>query len=216
MSDSLRYASPVDYARMPEYARGIEAVLDSLNNLLKHDHGAEVRELAECALKQMESAMNHVDDSDGFMGGILERLQELHLAACRAIKPDPSALAKFLFEWETSSDWEIFLGAAETYADVLGNAGLAQYRKLAEATWAKVPPLAPGEKDPERYGGRWRITHMMETLAKQNRDAEALVAAKSREPVRRCAARRSVLPEYSSKVSIDEKPVRRYAPSPKL
>ena len=178
---AIRHRGSVDYARMPEYARGIEAVVDSLDNLLKRDQGTEVRELTECALKQMESAMNHVDDSDGFMGGILERLQELHLAACRVTKPDPSALANFLCEWEASSDWEIFLGAAETYADVLGNAGLAQYRKLAEAKWAKVPPLAPGEKDPERYGGRWRITRMMETLAKQKGDVESLVAAKSRD-----------------------------------
>jgi tetratricopeptide (TPR) repeat protein len=166
---------------MPQYARGIEAVVDSLDNLLKRGHAAEVRELTERALKQMESAMNHVDDSDGFMGGILEWLQELHLAACRAAKPDPSALAKFLFTWEVSSDWEIFLGAAQNYADVLGRTGLAQYRKLAEAEWAKVPPLAPGEKDPDRHGRRWRITHIMETLAKQSADIQALVAVKSRD-----------------------------------
>ncbi|MHB8412077.1 MAG: DUF6880 family protein [Candidatus Acidiferrales bacterium] len=177
---AIRHRSFVDYGRMPEYARGIEAVVDSLDNLLKRGHG-EVRELTERALKQMESAMDHVDDSDGFMGGILERLQELHLSACRAAKPDPSALAKFLFEWEASSDWEIFLGAAEKYADILGKAGLAQYRKLTEGKWANVPALAPGEKDPEPYGGRWRITYIMETLARQEGDIEGLVAVKSRD-----------------------------------
>ncbi|MHB8539897.1 MAG: SWIM zinc finger family protein [Candidatus Acidiferrales bacterium] len=177
---AIRHRSFMDYGRMPEYARGIEAVVDSLDNLLKRGHG-EVRELTERALKQMESAMDHVDDSDGFMGGILERLQELHLSACRAAKPDPSALAKFLFEWEASSDWEIFLGAAEKYADILGKAGLAQYRKLTEGKWANVPALAPGEKDPERYGGRWRITYIMETLARQEGDIEGLVAVKSRD-----------------------------------
>lgn len=178
---AIRHRSFVDYNRMPEYARGIEAVVDSLGDLLKRAHANEVRELTERALKQMESAMNHVDDSDGFMGGILDQLQELHLSACRAAKPDPCALAKFLFEWEIASGWEIFLGASETYARVLGKAGLVEYRKLAEAEWAKVPPLAPGEKDPERYGGRWRITRIMETLAKQTGDVEALVAVKSRD-----------------------------------
>ncbi len=177
---AIRRRSFVDYAKVPQYARGIEAVVDSLENLLKHGHAKEARELIKRALKQMESAMNHVDDSDGFMGGILERLQELHLAACRVAKTDPSALAEFLFQWEVSSDWEIFLGAAQNYADVLGKTGLAQYRKLAEAEWAKVPPLAPGEKDPDRHGSRWRITHIMETLAKQTADVEALVTVKSR------------------------------------
>jgi hypothetical protein len=137
---AIRHRGFVEYGRMPQYARGIEAVVDSLENLLKHGHAEEARDLIERALQQMESAMNHVDDSDGFMGGILERLQELHLAACRAAKTDPSELAEFLFQWEVSSDWEIFLGAAQNYADVLGKAGLAQYRKLAEAEWAKVPP----------------------------------------------------------------------------
>jgi hypothetical protein len=99
----------------------------------------------------MESAMSGVDDSDGFMGGILDCLQELHLAACRKAKPDSKALAKFLFKWEIASEWEIFLGAAETYADVLGKEVLVEYQKLAEAAWAEVPSLAPGEKDPEPY-----------------------------------------------------------------
>ena len=177
----IRHRSFVDYHRMPEYARGIEAVVDSLRDLLKRGHAKEVRELTERALEQMESAMNHVDDSDGFMGGILVELQELHLSACREAKPDPSELAKFLFDWEVRSDWEIFLGAAETYADVLGKVGLAEYRKLVDGKWAKVPPLAPGEKDPAHYGERWRITHMMETLAKQAGGVEALVAVKSRD-----------------------------------
>jgi uncharacterized Zn finger protein len=140
-----------------------------------------VRQLSERALKQMKSAMTSVDDSDGFMGGILDDLQGLHLSACRAIKPNPRALAKFLFEWEIRSSSEIFLDAAETYADVLGKVGLSEYRRLAESKWAKVPPLIPGQEDPERYGGRWRITRVMGTLAKQNGDIDALVAVKSRD-----------------------------------
>jgi uncharacterized Zn finger protein len=177
----IRHRNFVDYGRMPEYGRGIEAVVDSLRDLLKRGHAKAVRELTEQALEQMESAMNHVDDSDGFMGGILVELQELHLSACREAKPDPSELAKFLFEWEVGGDWEIFLGAAETYADVLGKVGLAEYRKLVERKWAKVPPLAPGEKDPAGYGERWRITHIMETLARQTHGIEALVDVKSRD-----------------------------------
>jgi len=178
---AIRRRSFVDYQRMPEYARGIEAIVDSLGDLLKHGHAVETRELTKRALKEMESALNHVDDSDGFMSGILERLQELHLDACRATKPDRVALAKFLFDWEVGSDWDIFHGAAETYADVLGKEGLVAYRKLAEEEWAKVPPLAPGEKDPERHGRRWRITHILETLTLQTGDVEALVAVKSRD-----------------------------------
>jgi uncharacterized Zn finger protein len=178
---AIRHRSYVEYGRMPEYARGIEAVVNSLGDLHKRGHANEARALTERALEQMESAMNDVDDSDGFMGGILEELQELHLSACRAAKPDPCAFAKFLFEWEIASDWEIFLGAAETYAEVLGKTGLTEYRKLAENEWAKVPSLTPEEKDPNRHGRRWRITRIMETLARQTGEVEALVAVKSRD-----------------------------------
>jgi uncharacterized Zn finger protein len=178
---AIRHRGFVEYAAMPGYARGIANVIGSVENLLQRGHAKEVRELSERALQRLESAMNELDDSDGEMAPILERWQEVHLEACQVEKPDPEALAKFLFAWELKSDWEIFLGAAETYASVLGAAGLAMYRKLAEARWAKVPPLAPGKQDPEQYGERWRITHVMETLARLSGDIEALVAVQSRD-----------------------------------
>ena len=178
---AVRHHGFVEYHRMPAYARGIEAVIDSLEALLKRGHAKAVRELVERTLQRMETAMNELDDSDGFMSGILDRLQDMHLHASELERPDPKVLAKFLFEWEISSGWEIFLGAAENYADVLGKTGLAEYRKLAEAKWAKVPPLLPGKKDPEQYRGRWRITHIMESLANQSGGVEDLVAVKSRD-----------------------------------
>lgn len=110
------------------------------------------------------------------MGGILERLQDLHHKAYKKAKPDPEALARRLFEWELRTDYDTFYGAAETYADVLGERGLAVYRKLAEAEWAKVPARGPGREHPEKYGKRFRITHIVETLARQTGDMEAVVA----------------------------------------
>ena len=43
---------------------------------------AEVIELTEHALGKVEQAALGMDDSDGYMGGILSRLQEIHLAGC--------------------------------------------------------------------------------------------------------------------------------------
>jgi len=171
----------VDYREMYGYAQGIGEAIDSLEELLKAGHAADVIELAEHALAAVEEAMGSVDDSDGYMGGILERLQELHLAACRKAKPDPEALAKRLFEWELRTDWDTFFGTAERYAGVLGKKGLAVYRTLAEAQWERVPALLPGRSDAQTYGKRFRITHVMETLARRSRDVEALVAIKKRD-----------------------------------
>ena len=171
----------VGYGDMYDYTRGIEEAIDSIEELLREGHAADVIDLAEHALTAAEDAIGSVDDSDGYMGSILERLQELHLKACRKAKPDPEALAERLFEWELRTDWDTFYGAAKTYAGVLGQKGLAVYRQLANAEWAKVPTLGPGRDDSEKYGKRFRITHIMETLARQTGDVEALVAIKQRD-----------------------------------
>jgi uncharacterized Zn finger protein len=115
------------------------------------------------------------------MGDILDRLQRTHLQACMASRPAPEELAKRLFSWELTSEWDTFHGAAATYADVLGAKGLAAYRILAEAAWARIVPLVPGADDADRYGSRFRITHIMETLARQTDNVEEIVAVKKRD-----------------------------------
>ena len=181
IDDAVEPDGFVDYRSAYGYAHGIEEAIDSVEELLKEGHPAEVIELAEHALKSVEKAMGSVDDSDGYMGDVLARLQDLHYKACKKAKPEPETLARRLFEWELRTDYDTFYGASETYADVLGRKGLAIYRKLAEAEWAKVPALGPGCDDPEKYGKRFRITHIMETLARQTGDVEAVVAVKKRD-----------------------------------
>jgi len=171
----------VDYRGMYDFSEGASEVVDSIRELLKDGHAEAVIELAEHALEAAEGAMQSVDDSDGSMGGLLGDLQEMHLAACKQAKPDPEELAGRLFEWEVNGDWDVFSGAASTYADVLGEKGLAVYRQLAEAEWSRLPTLKPGQDDSARYGKRFRITHIMENLASQQGDVEALVAIKSRD-----------------------------------
>ena len=64
------------------------------------------------------------------------------------------------------------------YADVFGPQGLAEYRRLAEAEWQKLPALVPGDDSDARFVSRLRITSIMESLARQSSDHEALVAIK--------------------------------------
>ena len=171
----------VSYREAYDYTQGIDEVIDSIADLLKEGNPTPVIELTEYALDAVEHAMGSIDDSDGCMSSILERLQEIHLKACKKAKPDPEALARRLFEWELHTDYETFYDAAETYAAVLGEKGLAVYRRLAETEWGKVPALRPGQDDTEKYGKRFRITHIMQSLARQSGDVEALVAVKQRD-----------------------------------
>lgn len=166
----------IDYRSAWDFAAGIDQVIDSIEELLQDGHAVDVIALAEHGLEAVEEAIGSVDDSDGSMGELLARLQRLHLRACQQAKPDSEELAERLFQWELYTDFDVFYGAMETYASLLGKKGLARYRTLAEAEWAKLPPLAPGDKG--RYGERSRITSIMEALARSTGDVEALVAVK--------------------------------------
>ncbi len=181
INDAVGTNDFVDYRSMFAYSSDIEKAIDPIEELIREGHAAESIELAEYALAAVESGMDSVDDSDGQMGEILERLQEIHHLACKKAKPDPEELAERLFAWELRAEYDVFYRAVESYADVLGEKGLAVYRRLAEAEWAKVPKLLPGRDDPEKYSKRFRITSIMEALARRTGKIEDLVAVKQRD-----------------------------------
>ncbi len=170
----------IPYREVYGYARGLDEAIDLVEGLLKQGHAHEVIELAEHAMTLTEEALSHVDDSGGDVSGVLVRLQDLHLKACKKARPDPEALAHRLFAWETRTDWDTFYGAASTYAGVLGKKGLAVYRELAEAEWAKIPSRQPGWRE-EFNAKHSRLKSIMEGIARASGDLEALVAVKARD-----------------------------------
>ncbi len=52
---------------------------------------------------------------------------------------------------------------------------------MAGEQWARVPKPGPGRDDPDKYGKRFRITHIVETLARHTGDVEAVAAVKKRD-----------------------------------
>ena len=171
----------VDWKGAWAYARRIHEAINGVEELLNEGHAAEVIELLEHGLRQCERALGQVDDSGGAVGEVRDRLQELHLKACSKARPEPEALARRLFDWEMASQWDVFHGAARTYAQVLGPKGLAAFRKLAERVWAGVPALKPGDKRDSFGHKRFAITSIMETLADLSGDIEEQVAVRSRD-----------------------------------
>jgi tetratricopeptide (TPR) repeat protein len=166
------------YHEVSHYADRIDRAVSTLEDLLKRGRAEEVIDLAEQAIRLAEQALGEVDDSDGEVYGVLERLGEIHLKACRKAKPAPEALARRLFALELRSDWESFYGAVDTYASVLGKKGLAVYRELAEAEWKKIPALKAG--DTRSFdGSRCRVSDILQRLARTTGDLEALIAVKS-------------------------------------
>ncbi len=170
----------VPYEEVWDYTQGIDRVVDALAEMAGSAKASEAIDLVEYTLARVEDAVVSVDD-DGDMGPILDRLQEIHLAACRAARPDREALARRLFEHELSSPWGVFSGAVETYADVLGEGGVAEYRRLAEDEWRRVPSCGPEDRGGEYDSTRASLTLIMEGLARLAGDVEALVAVKARQ-----------------------------------
>jgi uncharacterized Zn finger protein len=179
IEEALNPGGFLDYGSGWEYAQRAEGVVGTIYGLLDRGLAEDAVRLAEYALEVAEGAVDH--DSDGHVIGVARDLEDLHLAACERARLEPEALARRLFEWEVSGSHGTLLGASETYAGVLGERGLAEYRRLAGEEWSRVARLGPGERDPEGYLRRSRIARVMETLARRSDDVDELAAVKSRD-----------------------------------
>jgi hypothetical protein len=139
MKRALRTGRFVEYRDAGGWVAGVLDVLEGFEGLLPAGHATLVLELATELFRRLPGALETVDDSDGGGVEIAERAAALHLAACEALRPDPVALARDLFRLETAEHFGIFRGASGTYGHLLGPAGLAEYRRLAEVAWDVLP-----------------------------------------------------------------------------
>jgi uncharacterized Zn finger protein len=155
-----------------------DGVVHLLCELHRSKRAAEAAALAGYALRRGIAAYESIDDSGGGFGETLHQLAALHLEICRAAKPEPEAFGKNLFELQLLDDWGFF--KFEDYAPLLEKKGLARYRALADAAWKKVPAREPGAKR-DTGTDYYRITALMEALARHAGDVDALVNVQSRD-----------------------------------
>ena len=142
-------------------------------------HAEEVIGITEYALGRVDVTMSRIDDSSGWFSQVLMDLEELHHAACEAVRPDPIALVRKLFAMEVDTEWDILIDSAKRYADLLGDEGLAEMRRLADERWSQLPPV---DSDRRRSGKRhFHLTRMMETLAEVADDVDARVEVMARD-----------------------------------
>ncbi|MCE0765021.1 hypothetical protein LWC35_19260 [Pseudonocardia kujensis] len=134
-------------------------------------------ELTEYAGDCAERADEYVNDSDGLLGEVSDRLADLHLAACEAIRPDPRELAQRLHARKSAGgDLAIFDDAVTRYADLLGEPGLTRYHELAEQEWAALREHAD-LYDPARL----RVRSTLGALAALTCDVDAEAEAMARD-----------------------------------
>lgn len=165
-----------------DYALGFEEVVARARALLESGDAAAVVRGAEYGIAVVEEALERTDDSGGAFGTVLDELGELHLDACVTARPEPVALARRLFQNEVHGEWGTFWGAAERYRTVLGEEGLTEYRRLAEAAWREAPALRPGDRADGRTGMlRWRVERILHELLGEGAPADRRVAILERD-----------------------------------
>jgi uncharacterized Zn finger protein len=169
----------VEYGETGGWAGGVDEALDALD-ALNSTHDRLLFKLAERAIDRIESAIESIDDSDGECGALLERARDMHIRAARGAGPDPVALARDLFQRETGDGYGTFDGAAWLYADVLGEAGLAEYRGLATEAWEKLPPLT-GRGQEKAEGDYFGLSGILDSFAERDGDVEARIALRTKD-----------------------------------
>ncbi|MEO0852601.1 MAG: DUF6880 family protein, partial [Cyanobacteria bacterium J06648_11] len=164
----------VDYYAADGYAEEVQQAIDGLETLMGMGYASDVVELCEDAIAMLDRALNSIDDSNGNMYSIIEQVQDLHLRACQVAKPNPSALAERLLDIELESGFGFFDNALETYADVLGEAGLEAYRQLVDAAWKRLSSI--GSEGQMYYDfRRMKLNELKEAFVRSTGTLEELV-----------------------------------------
>ncbi|WP_043265931.1 hypothetical protein [Streptomyces sp. CT34] len=154
----------VEYADARAYADQAGQAVSAIGALTGSGRAADAVVLAGEAMELLARAVECVDDSDGWLGQVGAGLADVHLDACRAARPDPGELARWLVGHALG---EVDDGLTDIdpldYEDVLGGEGMAVLRKLAVEAWQG-----------NRRG--WAEKYLMERLAKGGGDVDAVIA----------------------------------------
>ena len=178
---ATRTAGFLDWREAASYATRLEQLARLLEKRIG-DGNPRLVELIEEAIKLAESALEHIDDSNGGVYPAIEELQEIHLQACIRLHPDPTTLAERLFRYQMEGQWDTFLNILPQYENALGHEGLARYRELLENKWQTLPALTPADARTRGWDGqRYRMEHAMQALAAQSGDVDALAAIKAQD-----------------------------------
>ncbi|MFL4490375.1 SWIM zinc finger domain-containing protein [Streptomyces sp. VTCC 41912] len=154
----------VEYADARAYADQAGQAVSAIGALTGSGRAADAIVLAREAMELLAQAVECIDDSDGWLGQVGAGLVDAHLDACRAARPDPGELARWLIGHALGG-----LGDGLTdidpldYEDVLGAEGTALLRQLAVEAWRG-----------NRRG--WAEKYLMERLAKAGGDVDAVIA----------------------------------------
>jgi hypothetical protein len=177
---AARTGNYVDYRQVQRWRAGLDTVLDTVADLAAGPRASIALKLIEHAIDRIEAAFEAIDDSDGHLGELLGRARDIHLTAAGMAPSDPVALARDLFKRETENDFGAFAGAVADYASVLGEQGLAEYRRLATRAWDKLAASSGKAGAAENFGAVHQLKSILDFFAERDGDVEARIALRSK------------------------------------
>ena len=89
-------------------------------------------------------------------------------------------LASHLFAREMQDDYGTFEGAVALYADVLGETGLAEYRRLATEAWEKLPPCTGRRVEQEFLGNQDQLMRILDFFAERAGEVDTRIALRAK------------------------------------
>jgi uncharacterized Zn finger protein len=170
----------IDYREAPDWAQGVDEALDVIASVSSKHAGIVIR-LVMRAIDRIEAAIEDVDDSDGHCAPLLDRACEIHCNAVSEAPCEPLSLARDLFAREMNGGYDTFGGAAERYGDILGEEGLAEYRRLANEAWNELPATAGKNRIGHGLSGdHFRLQEILDFFADRDGDVEARIALRAK------------------------------------
>ena len=178
LRDAVRHATRTSgflgWNETPRYAQQLEDLARMLAARIA-DGDKGLVEVIELAINKAESALLHIDDSNGYVMPAIQGLQKVHIAACVALRPDSVKLAQRLFAYQMEGEWDTFHAVLPQYRTALGNEGMKRYEELVRQRWDALPTLTKhdgGHWD----SGRFRVESAMEALARTTGDVDIVAS----------------------------------------
>ena len=121
------------------FAARIHETLIEVHELVRAHHPACVS-LSEHALLCVDKALGQFSDADPDMDALRQEVRGLHLDACQAVPPKPTALAARLVELGEKTEHDWLEDAPERYRELLGDDGLVALDTILTRKLAAMPP----------------------------------------------------------------------------
>ncbi|MGP3972736.1 SWIM zinc finger family protein [Streptomyces sp. 8N114] len=153
----------VEYADARAYSDQAGQAVSAITALTASGRADDAIALAREAMQLLAEAVESIDDSDGGLGQAGAALADAHHEACRAARPDPEELARWLVGHVLGDADDLTDIDPLDYEDVLGDRGMTVLRELAVGAWRR-----------NRTG--WAEKYLMERLAKAGGAVDTLVA----------------------------------------